>query len=61
MSSTTSFILAPNEILPKYSSVKNQFFFFLQNVILIHTVIDQREYFTNICNDMDEFQNINAG
>ena len=23
--------------------------------------MDQREYFTNICNDMDEFQNINAG
>ena len=28
MSATTLFILAPNEVLPKYSSVKNQFFFF---------------------------------
>ena len=61
MLQTTLFILAPNEIVPKYSSVKNHFLFFLQNVILIHTVIDQREYFTNICNDMDAFQNINAG
>lgn len=59
MLETTLFILAPNEIVPKYSSVKNHFFFFYK-MLYWYIVIYQREYFTNICNDMDAFQNINA-